>query len=94
MEDEFSNGEVAVAIVAMIAVFLTVTVIVTVVVWQIFSTARARMSVAREEGYRKLAEQSTEAIERMAAQLDRQTAQVAEIQTRTAELERLLKEVG
>ena len=93
MEDQISSGEVAIAIVAMIAVFVTVTVIVTVVVWQIFSTARARMSVAREEGYRKLAEQSTAAIERVNAQLDRQTAQVADIQTRTAELERLLKEV-
>jgi hypothetical protein len=94
MDDQISNGEVAVAIVAMVAVFITVTVIVTVVVWQIFATARARMSVAREEAYRKLAERNTEAIDRTNAYLERQAAQVADIQARTAELERLLKEVG
>jgi hypothetical protein len=93
MEDQITNGEVAIAIVAMIGVFVATTVIVTVIVWQIFATSRARMSVAREEGYRKLAEQSAEAIQRVTAQLDRQATQVADIHTRTAELERLLKEV-
>lgn len=88
--DETSAAEAGIAIVGTIGVFLTIIV----VAWQFFATARARMSVAREEGYRQLAEQSTAAIERMAAQLDRQAVQIADIHTRTAELERLLKEVG
>lgn len=93
MSSEMTGPEAWVAVMATLAVFVTVTVIVTVVVWQIFATARSRMSVAREEAYRKLAEQSAEAIDRVTAQLDRQAGQVADIQTRTAELERLLKEV-
>jgi hypothetical protein len=93
MEDQISSGEVAIAIVAVIAVFITVTVIVTVIVWQIFATARARMSVAREQAYRTLAEQSAEAIERASAQLDRHAVALEEVRSRTAEVERLLKEV-
>jgi hypothetical protein len=88
-----SPEEAAVAIVSTLTVFITVTVIVTVVAWQIFSTQRAKVSVAREEAYRELVEQSVEAIDRVTAQLERQSAQVADIQTRTVELERMLKEV-
>ena len=67
---------------------------VMVVAWQVAASWRARVSAAREEAYRKLAEdavawqrQATVALERMAAEL-------AELRTRTAEVERMLKEVG
>jgi len=88
-----SGPEAAIAIVSTIAVFLTVTIIICVVVWQIFATARARMSVAREEAYRQLAEESAQALDRTAAELERHTAAVDELRARTAELERMLKEV-
>jgi hypothetical protein len=74
-----------------VAFFFTAVI---VVVWQVGASWRARISAAREESYRKLVEdavawqrQATVALERMAAEL-------AELRARTAEVERVLKEVG
>jgi type VI protein secretion system component VasK len=74
------------AAIAMVGI-LFVTTVITVAIWQVFGTWRARMSVAREEAYRKLATEATELQRRVADEL-------AELRARTQELERLLKEVG
>ncbi|MCI0439918.1 MAG: hypothetical protein L0177_12410 [Chloroflexi bacterium] len=82
---------------------------VSVLVWQGFATWRARMSVAREEAYRKLAEEATQAQIRIADNLEKVVAtqaqvrlveslekvvgELAELRKRTAEVERILKEV-
>ncbi|MCK9519592.1 MAG: hypothetical protein M0R74_11295 [Dehalococcoidia bacterium] len=65
-----------------------------VVVWQIFATWRSKMSVAREEAYRALAEASAAAHQRTADELRRTARVLEDLQVRTAEMERLLKEVG
>jgi len=70
-----------------------VTVVVSVLIWQIFATGRTGLSAKRENAYRKLAEESTEAQERTASTLERAVAELADIRGRTAELERMLKEV-
>ncbi len=71
-----------------------VTVVVSILIWQIFSTGRTWLSAKRENAYRKLAEESTEAQERTAVTLERAVAELTDLRTRTAELERMLKEVG
>jgi hypothetical protein len=70
------------------------TAAVIVLVWQGFATWRARMSIAREEAYRKLAEQATQAQSRAADRLDQTVTELAELRRRVAELERMLKEVA
>lgn len=67
--------------------------IVFVVVSQVFSTWRARMSVAREQAYSELAEQATQAQSRTADQLETATGELSDLRARVAELERMLKEV-
>jgi hypothetical protein len=69
-------------------------VIVSVLIWQIFSTGRTGLSAKRENAYRKLAEESTDAQERTATALEKAVAELADLRGRTAELERMLKEVG
>jgi hypothetical protein len=53
-----------------------------------------RMSIAREEAYRNLVEQSTQAQSRTADWLDQAVTELAELRRRIAELERMLKEVA
>jgi len=74
------------AVIAIVGI-LFVTTVITAAIWQVFATWRARMTVAREAAYRKLAEEATEAQRRAVDEL-------AEISARTKELERMLKEVG
>lgn len=68
-------------------------VAVIVVVWQIFATARAKSSVAREDAYRALVEESTQAQQRTAAALEDLTGELRTVRARTDELERILKTV-
>lgn len=76
-----------------IAGIALVTIIVVAVLWQVFSTWRARMSVAREEGYRKLAEEVTDAQAKTATGLEATARELTDLRERVAELERMLKEV-
>ena len=90
MTDSTSWPEAAIAIFGI----LFVTTVITVVVWQIFGTWRARMSVAREAAYRQLAEETTAAQRRMTESVERVAGKLSELRIRTTEVERLLKEVA
>lgn len=68
--------------------------VIVVTVWQISAAWRARVSEAQEKAYRELAEETSRATEATARELSTLVAAVKELQSRTAELERLLKEVG
>ena len=70
-----------------------VTVVASVLIWQIFATGRTGLSAKRESAYRKLAEEATEAQNRTAAGLEATAAELAGLRQTTAELERMLKEV-
>lgn len=70
-----------------------VTVVVGMLIWQVFATGRTGLSARREQAYRKLAEEATDAQRRTADQLERTTAELAELRKQTGELERVLKEV-
>ncbi len=67
--------------------------IVVVFVWQIFATARARASAAREEAYTRLAERATEAIEDTSRLQQQLSEGLEELRTRVAAIEKLLREV-
>jgi hypothetical protein len=69
-----------------IGVFLLITVVLTVIIWQFGANWRAKAVLAREEEYRKLAEQS------LAVQQETER-RLADIDGRMASLERILKEV-
>ena len=71
-----------------------VTIVVSVLIWQIFATGRTGLSAKRENAYQKLAERSAEAQNRTADGLEKTAAELAELRARTSELERLLKDVG
>jgi hypothetical protein len=77
-----------------IGIFTAMLAAATVVVWQLLVTWRSRMSIAREEAYRKLAEQVAEAQAKTADSLETATADLADLRRRMAEVERMLKEVG
>ena len=83
-------SENAVGIVAVAFLFAGITI----AIWQLFATLRARMAVAREEAYRELAQESTDTQRRTAEALERTVAELTDLRQRTSELERVLKEVG
>lgn len=91
MENDGMTWDLAFFLVGSLAVFGIVGV---VVIWQIFATWRARMSVAREDAYRQLAADAIDAQRRTAQELERATIELAQLRATTAELERMLKEVG
>lgn len=76
-----------------IALLVMITVVIVVVIWQSFVTKRARMSVAREEAYRKLAEQATAAQQTTANVEQKIVDGVEELRTRVAAIEKLLRDV-
>jgi hypothetical protein len=81
---------------AMIAVggITMVTVIVAVALWQVFASYRAKVSVTREDAYRRLAEESITAHRQAGDGLRDTATKLTQLEQRTSELERLLKEVG
>lgn len=62
------------------------TAILIVVIWQIFTSRRAHAALARDEAYRKLAEQATEVQQRTADDL-------TDLRQRVQRIEKILSEV-
>lgn len=77
-----------------LGLFTLITVLIVVVVWQWFATRRARASVAREEAYRKLAEQSIAAQQSTAEEQQKISENLGELRARVSAIEKLLREVG
>ena len=75
-----------------------VAILLGIVIWQIFKTAQSRMlaadHIARDEAYRRLAEQSAATQEQLAAQQQRIADDLAELRERVGAIETLLREVG
>jgi hypothetical protein len=85
---DWADAAIAIAGIAFI------TIVISVLVWQIFATGRTGLSAKRENAYQRLAEESAEAQNRTAAALETTAAELADLRARTSELERLLKDVG
>lgn len=77
-----------------IAGIVFVTVVVSVLIWQIFATGRTGLSAKRENAYQELAQASSESQERTAKALEEAVGELADLRRRVSELERLLKDVG
>ena len=78
---------------------LTVTLVAAIgsaliIVWQVMAAWRGKRSVAREEAFRKLAEDALATQHRTTDALEKATAELKEIRQHTAEMERMLKEVN
>ena len=71
---------------------LVITVILTIIV-QVARTWRAKAALAREGEYRKLAETAVRTQEGIERQLTEVGSRLAEMQSRMASLERVLKDV-
>ena len=69
------------------------TIVVVVLLVQAFGAYKAKMSLAREEAYRKLAEQSTAAAQKAADEQQKIAASLEDMQTRLAAIEKILREV-
>lgn len=69
-----------------LGILALITVIIVVAIWQFSATQRARASVAREEAYRKLAEEAVKTQTEIAEALKEMRPQLAAI-------EKLLREV-
>jgi hypothetical protein len=85
---DWADAAIAIAGIAFI------TVVISVLIWQIFATGRTGLSAKRENAYQRLAEESAEAQNRTASALESTASELADLRQRTAELERLLKDVG
>jgi Na+-transporting methylmalonyl-CoA/oxaloacetate decarboxylase gamma subunit len=70
-----------------------VTVVLSVLIWQILATGRTGLSARREKAYQALAEEATRAQRQTAEELERTSAELAQLVARTSELERLLQAV-
>jgi cell division protein FtsB len=77
-----------------LGILALITTLIVVVVWQTFVTWRARMSVEREEAYRKLADQATSALQKTAEEQEKIGEGMEELRTRVAAIERMLREVA
>ena len=86
--------EVPVAVVAVAGVFVALTVIASLIIWQVGATWRARMSVAREAAYQQLAVEATQAQSRAANAVELANVTLNDLRARLTEIERVLKEVG
>ncbi|MET8539650.1 hypothetical protein ABZW03_03180 [Kitasatospora sp. NPDC004799] len=73
-------------VVGALGLFVLLTAVLTVVIWQFGATYRAKAVLAREEEYRKLAEAAVDAQQRTERQL-------TEVRGRLESMERILKEV-
>jgi HAMP domain-containing protein len=78
----------AAAIAALIAVILVA------VIWQLGGTSRARAAAARDDAYKDLAGRSTAAQAKTAEELERVAGELADLKSRLASMERLMREVG
>ena len=67
--------------------------VITVIIWQLFSTWRARAQLAREKEYRAMADRAVLVQEGTERQLTEITKRLADIHGRLESLELVLKEV-
>jgi hypothetical protein len=80
-------------IIGTIGVFALVIGVITVTIWQLAATWRAKAQLAREKEYRTIADRAVLAQEGMERQLAEVNGQLTEIRARLESLERVLSEV-
>ncbi|MFI0409442.1 hypothetical protein [Actinomadura sp. 3N508] len=73
--------------------FIVVGAVAIVLIWQIFATWRAKVQLAREEAYRKLAERSITTEMETREDLLRISESLADLQKRMTSIERVMREI-
>ncbi len=76
-----------------LVLFVLFTIIIVVVLIQVFGTYRAKASILREEAYRKLSEQATAAEQKAAEEQTKIANALEDIRTRLAAIEKMLRDV-
>lgn len=87
------DGHELAEVIGAVGIFGLLTTVITVTIIQIGANWRAKMSVAREREYRRLAEDGVAAQQRTERRLDELADRLVDIQTRVTAIERVLKEV-
>lgn len=85
--------EAIIAASAAVAGITMITVIVSIALWQGLGAWKTRMQVSREQAYQKLAEELSVTQHTMMTELQKMSSDLSDLRARTAELERMLKEV-
>ncbi|PPK70932.1 hypothetical protein V5P93_002792 [Actinokineospora auranticolor] len=76
-----------------IGVFVLLTCVITVTIWQVAVTARAKAAIAREAAYQDLAQRSVRAQEDVVRELVETREQLADLRARMGGVEHVLREV-
>ncbi|MGW6495308.1 hypothetical protein [Nonomuraea angiospora] len=67
--------------------------LLTVIVWQLAATRRAKTLLVREQEYRRMAEEGIATQQRIERQLDELGGRLADVQARMDSMERILQQV-
>lgn len=94
LAESISSNEVPVAIAFMAAAGLVVSVVLGIVLWQLLGAWRTRLVLAREHAYQELADEMAKSQRRTESNVQRVLDELVDLRNRTAEIERVLKEVG
>lgn len=81
------------AMVAGSVLFLVVGAIAVVLIWQVFATWRAKVLLAREDAYRKLAERSIVTEMETREDLLKLSENMADLQKRMISIEKVMREI-
>ncbi|WUH99844.1 hypothetical protein OHR68_41215 [Spirillospora sp. NBC_00431] len=73
--------------------FIVVGAVAIVLIWQVFATWRAKVQLAREDAYRKLAERSITTEMETREDLLRISENLADLQKRMMSIERVMREI-
>ncbi|MGH3239023.1 MAG: hypothetical protein ACRDNL_01500 [Spirillospora sp.] len=73
--------------------FIVVGSVAIVLIWQVFATWRAKVQLAREDAYRKLAERSITTEMETREDLLRISENLADLQKRMMSIERVMREI-
>lgn len=93
-DDGVTTEEAWIAITAIIAGCTLVTVVAGIAAWQLIGAWRTRMAVGRERAYQELSDEMAKSQRRTETATQRLLDEMVELRNRTAEIERILKEVG
>lgn len=80
-------------VIGAIGMFVLLIIVVTMIIWQVSASLRARAVLAREDSYKKLAEAALSSQQRTETELTAISTQLTELQDRMGTLERILKDV-
>lgn len=92
--DALSENEAEVAMTAIFMGSVLITIVASVMVWQLVGAWRTRMAVGREHAYQELVDEMAKSQRRTDTGVQRLLDEMVDLRNRTAEIERMLKEVG